>query len=156
MFYNCPVRKLASHSPPFCEKNNTHTYSRAQTHAHWYRCVLTPVAAQTQLHLHTHSAHSAPLPAFSHVGMGRGGGRQAVLSLWNWYQSTGTCIPRPGQSGQHLSSGYAASSSAMCSGSRLQCLPSAGTRPQVQPPAGTLFPQERHLKVQEFEGSFLL
>lgn len=153
MFYNCPVRKLASHSPPFCEKNNTHTYSRAQTHAHWYRCVLTPVAAQTQLRLHTHSAHSAPRSLTWEWGVGVDG-RQRSLS--SWYQPTGTCIPRPGQGGQHLSSGHAASSSAMCSGSQLQCPDSAGTRPQVQPPAGTLFPQERHLKVQEFKGSFLL
>lgn len=33
MFYNCPVRKLASHSPPFCE-NTTHTQALTGTDSH--------------------------------------------------------------------------------------------------------------------------
>lgn len=32
MFYNCPVRKLASHSPPSCHSPGTHKCMHAHTH----------------------------------------------------------------------------------------------------------------------------
>lgn len=67
MFCNCPVRKLASHSPPSCEKNHTHkhTHLQAQTHAPWHPCSLTAMLPGTRTPWHTHMdtdrlRHKAP------------------------------------------------------------------------------------------------
>ena len=73
MFYNCPVRKLASQSPPFYEKTpphecthghrHTHTgrltltwadsHSRAQTHSHGHRLTLTRADSHSRAQTHT-------------------------------------------------------------------------------------------------------
>ena len=53
MFYNCPVRKLASHSPPFYEKTtHTQAHSRAQTHTrgHGHTLVDTGSDAPAQMY----------------------------------------------------------------------------------------------------------
>ena len=74
MFYNCPVRKLASQSPPFYEKTPPHecthghrhthmgrltltwadSHSRAQTHSHGHRLTLKGTDTHTRAQTHTH------------------------------------------------------------------------------------------------------
>lgn len=111
MFYNCPGRKLASHSPPFCEDTHTDTH----THGHRHTDGHAPGDAQA------HGPHSPTGPGPLQVGSGRGGGRsRRRLSL-------------PRTSGPHLGGGLVPSPHAVCSGWWPQCLPSAGNTPG--PPA---------------------
>lgn len=120
MFYNCPVRKLASHSPPSCEKKKKkkkqytykHTHSLAHTYSHVWTHTDSDIPAETyRLHkllLVSHSLRRAQGEEW----------RQYYLSL-SLYKSAGTCTPELGQDCQRLSSGHTASSFAMGSGSWL-------------------------------------
>lgn len=159
MFYNCPVRKLASHSPPSCEKNHTHkhTHLQAQTHAPWHPRSLTHALPGTHIRTHTDSdTRPLPTPAGTMCSPLRRewdyqeGGRAASRRL---HQSAGTCICTLGTW----------PSSLLCVLTWLWRLPLSGTGSTSSccfcvrgGPAGTPFPQESHLKVQEFEGRLLI
>lgn len=136
MFYNCPVRKLASHSPPFCE-NTTHTQALTGTDSH----------SRARAHIRGHTLRHTctdvrpmqlPLARGSQVGLGLRGedpdrGPACTPQLWH--------VP------------------SSCAAGPAGCLPLAGKAPG--PPVDSVwwgsctpFSQEGHLKVQQFEGRF--
>lgn len=83
MFYNCPVRKLASHSPPSCEKKKKTIH--IQTHALTGTYILTRVDTYRLRHT-CRDIQATQAPAgitFSQVGTGLLGEdwRQYYLSL---------------------------------------------------------------------------
>ena len=124
MFYNCPVRKLASHSPPSCEKNNTQPYTvtgpdtHSLTQIHLLAYTHTRGHIQTQTHLLT-QAPLVPYLSGEHEAAGRGGGGQCCLSL-SLYKSAGICTHGLAKSVSTSALGTLPPPLPLCSGSWLQ------------------------------------
>lgn len=94
MFYNCPVRKLASHSPPSCEKKKKKKTIHIQTHTLTGTYILTCVDTYRLRHT-CRDIQATQAPAgitFSQAGTGRG--VEAVLSLSEPVQVCRDLYPR--------------------------------------------------------------
>lgn len=146
MFYNCPVRKLASHSPPSCEKKqhtNTrshwHRYSHSLMQKHTLNGTDSHSLAYTESQVWTHADGDTPaetcrlhkllLVPCSLGEHGQLGEEAEQYCLSELVQSSEICTPWPAKCGRpqlwHVSSSSAMRLALGCS------LPLVGTRPQV-------------------------